>query len=164
MRPEDRETASEQQGPLMVPQQIARTLSEAQGRMHFRLENGRFALLGFAAAPAAADWAALGEGPGQLVREGGETSLLVPERALPGLLEAHPDARVEKDLAWIRFETPMGWEVVGFLALVTGRLADAGIPIGAVCGFSRDHLFLNAARLPVALGVLRELFPEGETD
>ena len=148
----------------MVPQQIAKTLSEAQGRMRFRLERGRFALLGFAAAPSAADCAALGDGPGQLVREGGETSLLVPEGALSGLLKAHPDAQVEKDLAWIRFETPMGWEVVGFLALVTGRLADAGIPIGAVCGFSRDHLFLNAARLPVALGVLRELFPEGETD
>lgn len=139
-------------------------LSEALARMRFRVEDGRFALLGFAAPPAAVDWSALGEGPGQLVREGSETSLLVPERALESLLEAHPDAQVEKDLAWIRFDTPMGWEVVGFLALVSGRLAAAGIPIGAVCGFSRDHIFLNAARLPDALGVLRELFPEGETD
>lgn len=148
----------------MVPQQPARMLSEALQRMRFRVERERFVLLGFAAPPSPDDFTALGEGPGQLVREGGETSLLVPERALPGLLEAHPDARVEKDLAWIRFETPMGWEVVGFLALVTGRLAAAGIPIGAICGYSRDHLFLNASRLPVALGVLRELFSGGETD
>ncbi|MCA8981640.1 MAG: hypothetical protein H6831_15310 [Planctomycetes bacterium] len=148
----------------MVPQQPARKLSDALRRMRFRVEEGRFALVGFDAPPVPEDWARLGDGPAQLVREGGETSLLVPERALPELLEAHPEARVEKDLCWIRFETPMGWEVVGFLALVCGSLADAGIPIGAVCGFSRDHLFLNAARLPVALGVLRELFPEGETD
>lgn len=132
--------------------------------MRFRLEPGRFALIGFAAPPTAQDWSALGDGPGQLVREGGETSLLIPEKALPALLSAHPNTRVETDLAWIRFETPMGWEVVGFLALVTGRLAAAGIPIGAVCGYSRDHLFLNAARLPVALGVLRDLFPEGEAE
>lgn len=148
----------------MVPQQPAQKLSEALQRMRFRVEDGRFALLGFAAPPTAGDWAALGDGPAQLVREGGETSLLVPEGALDTLLAAHPDAQVEKDLVWIRFETPMGWEVVGFLALVTERLAAVGIPIGAVCGFSRDHLFLNAARLPIALGVLRELFPEGETD
>ena len=36
----------------------------------------------------------------------------------------------------------MGWELVGFLALVTGRLAAAGVPLGAVCGFQRDHLFV----------------------
>jgi hypothetical protein len=150
--------------PQQPPEQPAAALDEALARMRFRLESGRFALLGFAAPPTAVDWSALGDGPAQVVREGGETTLLVPERALPAHLQAHPDAQVEKDLAWIRFETPMGWEVVGFLALVTGRLAAAGIPIGAVCGFSRDHLFLNAARLPVALGVLRELFPEGETD
>ena len=147
----------------MVPQQPAQNLDEALACMRFRVEEARYALIGFPEPPGAGELAALGEG-GQLVREGGETTLLVPERALPGLLEAHPEAEVEKDLAWIRFEAPMGWEVVGFLARVTSALAAAGIPIGAVCGYSRDHLFLNAARLPVALGVLRELFPEGETD
>jgi hypothetical protein len=54
----------------------------------------------------------------------------------------------------------MGWEVVGFLAKVTGSLAAAGVPLGAVCGFSRDHLFLHERYLPQSLAVLRGLFPE----
>ena len=132
--------------------------------MRFRVEAGRFALIGFEGPPGPGDLAALGEGPGQLVREGGETTLLVAAQAVPGLRAAHPHARVEGDLVWVRFEAPMGWEVVGFLALVTGRLAAAGVPLGAVCGYSRDHLFLSAAHLPVALEVLRDLFPEITSD
>ena len=146
----------------MVSDDPARSLEDALARMRFRVEPVRCALVGFAAPPGPAELAALGDGPGQVVREGGETTLLVPREALPGLLEAHPDARVEDDLAWIRFEAPMGWEVVGFLARVTGALAAAGVPLGAVCGYSRDHLFVNDAHLPAALGALRELFPEGE--
>ena len=60
---------------------------------------------------------------------------------------------------WIRFETPMDLELVGFLAAVAGKLAAAGVPIGAVCGYSRDHLFVSERHLPRALEVLRELFP-----
>ena len=81
------------------------------------------------------------------------------EAALPGILERHPDARIEADLLWITFEAPMGWEVVGFLARVTGALAEAGIPIGAVCGYSRDHLFVARRHREQAERVLRSLFP-----
>ena len=54
----------------------------------------------------------------------------------------------------------MGWEVVGFLARVTGALAAAGVPLGAVCGFSRDHLFVAEAHLERALETLRGSFPQ----
>ena len=74
--------------------------------------------------------------------------------------ERHADARSEGPLVWIRFDAPMGWEVVGFLAAVTGALAEAGIPIGAVCGFSRDHLFVHARHEADARKVLAGLFPE----
>ena len=67
---------------------------------------------------------------------------------------------VERGLVWIRFDAPMGWEVVGFLALVTGRLAEAGVPIGAVCSFSRDHLFVAESYLERTREVLGGLFPE----
>lgn len=128
--------------------------------MSFRLEPGRFALLGFPEAPDAIDLAALDEPPGQLVREAGETTLLVRQERVAELRRRHPAARVESGLRWIRFEAAMGWEVVGFLARVTDRLAAAGVPIGAVCGFSRDHLFVAEQHLPRALAALRELFPD----
>jgi len=144
----------------MVPDEPAENLPQALASMRFRVQPGRFALVGFPDPPGPRDWAALGDGPGQLVREGGETTLLVPEAATVALAEDHPQAAFERNLVWICFEAPMSWEVVGFLALVTGRLAAAGISIGAVCGYSRDHLFLDAAHLPAALAVLRELFPE----
>ena len=144
----------------MTDETPARTLDEALAGMRFQLEPGRFALLGFAEAPDAEDLAALTEPPGQLVREADETSLLVRRERLGPLRARHPAARVESDLCWIRFESPMGWEVVGFLARVTSALAAAGVPIGAVCGYSRDHLFVAEAHLPRALEVLRGLFPE----
>ena len=78
---------------------------------------------------------------------------------LDELRSRHPDAQVEGGLVWIRFRAAMGWEVVGFLAKVTGALADAGIPLGAVCGFSRDHLFVHERYLEKALVTLKVLFP-----
>ena len=143
----------------MTPPEPARALAEALAAMRFRVEPGRFALAGFPEPPDPADLAALAP-PAQMIREADETSLLVEEGALPGVLTRHPSARVERDLAWIRFDAPMGWEVVGFLALVTERLAGAGVPVGAVCGFSRDHLFVGERYLERARAVLRELFPE----
>jgi uncharacterized protein len=144
-----------------VPAEAARALSEARARMRWRVLPGRYALLGFAESPDAADLAFLGgNGPAQVVREGGETTLLVPEAALDAALAAHPSARAQRGLAWIRFELPMDWELVGFLALVTGALAAEGVPLGAVCGYSRDHLFVAEPHLERARAALARLFPE----
>lgn len=132
-------------------------LEEAKGAMRWRVEPTRFALAGFAEAPTAEDLLLLGE-TGQLIREGRETTLLVPMAAVERLLELHPRTVLEEDLAWIRFEEAMDWQLVGFLALVTSKFAEAQIPLGAVCGFSRDHLFLAERFLDRSREVLEELF------
>jgi hypothetical protein len=147
--------------PEEFPNSPARDLEEALARMRFRLEGGRFWLLGFTEDPLPEDLAALtGSAAGQLIREGGETTLLLCEQAARAAHGRHPGARVERDLVWIRFEAPMGWELVGFLARVTTHLAAAGVPLGAVCGYSRDHLFVAARHLERARAALAELFPE----
>jgi len=134
-------------------------LNEALAAMRVRLASGRFALLGFPEPPEPADLALLARsGPAQAIREGGETTLLIAEADAPEALGRHPDARIERGLAWIRFEGAMAWDLVGFLAHVTGRLAAAGVPLGAVCGYSRDHLFVAEPYLARAAAVLRELF------
>ncbi len=139
----------------------ASDLSDALARMRFRVEHGGFWLLGFPEPPLPGDWEDLERGGrGQVIREGGETTLLLPEDRGARALARHPGARVERELVWITFEAPMGWELVGFLARVTTHLAASGVPLGAVCGFSRDHFFLARRYLEQARAALGQLFPE----
>ena len=143
----------------MVPTEIARTLAKAKASMHWSLESGTFALLGFPEPPLGLDLAVLtGAGPAQVIREGGETTVLARLEDCAAILERHPAARREDPLVWIRFELAMDWELVGFLALVTGALAQAGVPLGAICGFSRDHLFVARQHSHRTAEVLTELF------
>ena len=142
----------------MIDDRAADSLTEALARMSWSLEPGSFALIGFPEAPESADHLALAP-PAQLVRETDETTMLVRAEEAARVLARHPSARVERDLAWIRFEAPMGWEVVGFLARVTGALAEAGVPIGAVCAYSRDHLFVARKHLATTERVLDRMFP-----
>ena len=136
-----------------------RSLQEAIAGTTWRVEEGRFALVGFPEGPRVEDLALLGRGPAQIIREEEGTTLLVAMDALEGILERHPEARVEPDLAWVRFSMAMDWELVGFLAHVTGALAAAGVPLGCVCSFDRDHLFIAEAHLEAAEEVLSDLFP-----
>jgi hypothetical protein len=85
--------------------------------------------------------------------EPGGTSAVVPEDWLDDL-DLQPGARVERGYRIVEFVTPMGWDVVGFLALVTNALARAGVPLGAICSFDRDYLFLREAHLDRARSAL----------
>ncbi|SRR5579875_2658768 len=46
---------------------------------------------------------------------------------------------------------------VGFLAVITRKLADAGIPVNAVSGYYHDHLLVPSDRAAEALELLRGL-------
>lgn len=48
-------------------------------------------------------------------------------------------------------------EAIGFLAAITGRLADAGISVNAASAFYHDHLFVPEHRAEEALRVLRDM-------
>jgi hypothetical protein len=48
-------------------------------------------------------------------------------------------------------------EAVGFLAAITGRLADAGISVNAVSAYYHDHLFVPEHRADEALRHLLEM-------
>ena len=48
-------------------------------------------------------------------------------------------------------------EAVGFLAAVTGRLAEAGISVNAVSAFYHDHLFVPEHRADEALQLLQNM-------
>ncbi|MBR1209273.1 ACT domain-containing protein [Bradyrhizobium sp. JYMT SZCCT0180] len=52
-------------------------------------------------------------------------------------------------------------EAVGFLAAITGRLAQAGISVNAVSAYYHDHLFVPEHRADEALGLLQEMSGPG---
>ncbi|CAN7721234.1 ACT domain-containing protein [Bradyrhizobium sp. LjRoot220] len=52
-------------------------------------------------------------------------------------------------------------EAVGFLAAITGRLANAGISVNAVSAYYHDHLFVPEHRAEEALQILQGMSLEG---
>lgn len=51
-------------------------------------------------------------------------------------------------------------DAVGFLAIITRRLADKGMGCNPVSGFHHDHLFVPEDRVDEAAQVLREIATE----
>ena len=97
-----------------------------------------------------------GSAPFMLLRDGHEVTLLLDETDWRTMRHAVRDARVEANFRLLTFDIELDWNVVGFLARVTGILADAGISCGALSAFSRDHLLVKQDDLGKALRVLGE--------
>lgn len=131
----------------------ARTLEEALQRTRAVLLPGAFGVVGLPPG-AGLDLGRLlaGPPPRQVVHEVDEVTFLGPWEEAQALGGA-----VAGPFAWLRFETPMAWELVGFLGAVTAALAGEGISLGAVCGYSRDHLFVPWDRRLDALAALARL-------
>ncbi|MBR1272162.1 ACT domain-containing protein [Bradyrhizobium sp. AUGA SZCCT0222] len=54
-------------------------------------------------------------------------------------------------------------EAVGFLAAITGRLAQAGISVNAVSAYYHDHLFVPEHRADEALQLLQDMSKPNST-
>ena len=112
-----------------------------------------------------ADWARLLENPElspraeskfMLLRDPFEVTLLVEESDWRAMRHAARDAKTEAGFRLVTLDVELGWDVVGFLAHVTRILADAGVPVGALSAFSRDHLLIKQDDLGKALRALGE--------
>ncbi|MFL6253662.1 MAG: ACT domain-containing protein [Pyrinomonadaceae bacterium] len=112
-----------------------------------------------------ADWARLLENPElspraesnfMLLRDRFEVTLLVEESDWRAMRHAARDAKFEAGFRLVTLDVELGWDVVGFLAHVTAILAAAGVPVGALSAFSRDHLLIKQEDLGNALRVLGE--------
>jgi hypothetical protein len=112
-----------------------------------------------------ADWARLLENPElsprpdvpfMLLRDTREVTLVCEEEDWLSMRHAARDARVETGFRLVTLDIELPWNVVGFLARVTEILADAGVSVGALSAFSRDHLLIKQGQLAAALRVLGE--------
>ena len=139
----------------------ASDLGDALARMTWRELPEPYALLGCSAealTPELLVEFSDGAAPRQLTREAEGWTLLLPDSEAQGWLERLPGARCTRPWVWLRFELPMAWDLVGFLAHVTGLLARAGISVGAICGYDRDHLIVSAEQRDAARSVLERAF------
>ena len=64
------------------------------------------------------------------------------------------EARVEGGFRFVTLDVELPWDTVGYLARVTEILAGAGVSVGALSAFSRDHLLIKQDDLAKALRAL----------
>ena len=83
------------------------------------------------------------------LRMADEATLICSSALMPPGIEA------ESDWVMIEFVGPFAFGLTGVLVQVAAPLADAGIPIMALSGFSTDYVLIKRARLEIALSVLR---------
>jgi len=57
----------------------------------------------------------------------------------------------------ITFDLELDMSLVGFMALVSNALAEAGISILPLAAFARDHLLVKSNQIESALATLRHL-------
>jgi hypothetical protein len=91
-----------------------------------------------------------------LLRDAREVTLLLEEEDWLTMRHAVREARVEGGWRLLTLDIELGWNVTGYLALVTEILAAAQVPLGALTAFSRDHLLVKQDDLGRALRVLGE--------
>jgi hypothetical protein len=111
------------------------------------------------------DWARLLESPElsprasapfMFLKDEHEVTLLLDEVDWRTMRHAVRDARIESNFRLLTFDIELDWKTVGFLARVTQILAEAGISVGALSAFSREHLLIKQEDLGTALRVLGE--------
>ena len=101
-----------------------------------------------------------GDAPYMLLRDKYEVTLLLDETDWRTMRHAAREAKVEGDFRLVTLDIELGWNVVGYLAQVTEILAGAGISVGALSAFSRDHLLIKQEELGTALRVLGKYVAE----
>ena len=120
---------------------------------------GTFVLVGMRHA----DWLRLLESPElsprpdavfMLLRDAHEVTLLLEEEDWRAMRHAARDARTEGDFRLVTLDIELQWNVVGYLARVTELLAAAGVSVGALSAFSRDHLLVRQGDLAALLRAL----------
>lgn len=96
------------------------------------------------------------DAPLMLLRDAHEVTLLLEADDWRTMRHAAREARVEGGFRLVTLNIELAWNVVGYLARITGILAEAEISVGALSSFSRDHLLIKQDDLGKALRVLGE--------
>jgi len=101
---------------------------------------GRFAVCRLGADEAVPDWALASGSLGLLsvTRTARELSIVADEIRVPG------STRAERGWVAVRVVGTLDFGLVGVLSMLTGALADAGVPVFAVSTYDTDILLVRA--------------------
>jgi hypothetical protein len=94
------------------------------------------------------------DAPFMIFRDSWEVTLVIEEADWQRIRHAARDAKIETGYRLVTLDIELPWSTVGYFACVTGILATAGISVGALSAFSRDHLLIKQDDLGNALRVL----------
>lgn len=98
--------------------------------------------------------------PFMIFKDKWEVTLLLDEIDFEAMRVGLRDAQIAKGFRLLSFDIELDFTVVGFLAFISNKLAEADISIIALSAFSRDHLLIKQADLGKALKVLGEFVEE----
>jgi hypothetical protein len=93
----------------------------------------------------------------QFIVEPDVLTLVLPEGEWRALSPAFPHARRQGPFRAISFDLDLPDDLVGFLAAVSRALAEAGVPILAICGYAKDHVLVREEHLEQALAAIAAL-------
>ncbi len=88
-----------------------------------------------------------------VIKDFNETTVIIEPNKIPS------DCIIMEEAGWkiLTFEAELSFELVGFLSIITQKLAEASISIFALSSFSTDHLMVKANKLNDAVEVLKRL-------
>jgi hypothetical protein len=71
----------------------------------------------------------------------------------------HPEEVLEVEPGWkiITFDMVLPFGLVGFMARVSGALAEAGISLFAISAFSTDHILVKKENLSTSIDILENM-------
>jgi hypothetical protein len=87
-----------------------------------------------------------------------EVTLIIPAGAVDDFSKRLLDfAQSHKIYRLITFTIELDFDLIGFMALVSHALAEAGISILPVAAYSRDHILIPADQIDIAIQTLQQL-------
>jgi hypothetical protein len=89
-----------------------------------------------------------------------EVSLVLETELWNGLIDSFHDYEEEGPYRLITFDIVLDLAIVGYLAVISRVLADAGISIYALSTYLRDHILVKESDIEKAVDVLKGLIEE----
>lgn len=99
--------------------------------------------------------AEIGQPFGALVVDKDEITLVVPQEYWDEFAGRLPDHRIAGNYRLITFDLPLDLNMIGFMALISRVLAEAGVSILALSAYERDHILVPADRFQTAWETLQ---------
>lgn len=107
---------------------------------------------------AAATVAEIGEPLLVLIADKDEVTLVIPSEAVEDFqTRLHDFPQSPQKYRLITFNIELDFDLIGFMALVSTALANAGVSILPIAAFSRDHILVPANQIDTALNALQRL-------